>query len=451
MSDISSAISLIMDHRPDYEKAEAYYDGKESEVFLHQRWYRLLKSNGVDFKFNFTRTVVDSVLNRLEIANIMGTSESGTNVIKQTWEQNDMLLDQDEIHRKALTYGDCYVIVWPDETGTVTINYNSPLNTVIIYDEENPRIKKYAAKVWQMTETNGSKSMRLNLYYPDRIEKYESVAGDLDVLNQQTIFTLIETVENPWNEIPVFHFRTQKQYGRPEHFDGYGPQDAVNKLIATHMYTVDYQGAPQRYALGFGGNGDEYEDFNEDSVKRDNLGSLQNGPGQLWFLKGVDKVGQFDPADHKAFTEPTREYVRAMASLTNTPLHYFERTGNVPSGEALRTAEAPLMKKVHDRQQSFGSAWRDLFRFVLRIEGIIEDVEVKWKHVESIDSLDQWEVGIKKKLVGLPVEQILLEMGYDEEIARQLASEANTDLDISQNNNTSNLIRQENAEQAEQR
>jgi hypothetical protein len=30
----------------------------------------------------------------------------------------------------------------------------------------------------------------------------------------------------------------------PEHFGAYGPQNAITKLQATHMGTVDYQGAP---------------------------------------------------------------------------------------------------------------------------------------------------------------------------------------------------------------
>lgn len=449
MADINNALALLVDRTPHYERAEAYYDGTEQEKFLNKRWNRILRSEGIDFKFNFTRTVVDTVLNRLEIANIQSMTESANAVIKQTWEQNDLLLDQNEIHKKALVYGDCYAIVWPDMNGNTAIDYNSPESTVIIYDEENPRVKKFAVKVWESTSPLGLKTIKLNAYYPDRIEKYETVGSvEMVALSSSTNFTLVEVVENPWGVVPVFHFRTEKTYGRPEHIDAYGPQDAINKLIATHMYTVDYQGAPQRYALSSGGNSAEYEDFQDDSSKRDNFGTLQNGPGQLWYLNGVNSVGQFPPADHKAFTEPAKEYVRAMASLTSTPLHYFEKTGNVPSGEALRTAEAPLMKKVADRQQSFGSAWRDLFRFVLQIEGITEDVDVRWKHVESIDSLDQWEVAIKKKLVGMPIEQILLEIGYDEELAKQIAEIAVTSPNLAQNNNTTNLIRQENAEQA---
>jgi SPP1 family phage portal protein len=440
MSDIKTALDLIIERREDYKKAEAYYEGNEDEIFASRRWHRIFKHDKVDFKFNFVRTVVDSVLNRLELASVTATTPEATQMLNQMIEQEDFEIDANEIHKKALVYGDCYAIVWPDEDGQVMINYNSPLTTAVIYDPENPRKKSFAAKLWQSYDADGRKIIKLNLYYRDRIEKYE-VMGDLDSLGTAPTFIPMETVTNPWGEVPVFHFRTQKQYGRPEHTDAIGPQDAINKLISTHMYTVDYQGAPQRYALSSGGNDAEFEDFENDAAARENIGALKNGPGELWYLKGVNSVGQFAPADPATFTNPVKEFVRAMASITSTPLHYFEKSGNIPSGEALRTAEGPLMKKVEDRQISFGSAWRDLFRFMLRIEGINSDVEIKWQQVETMDSLDAWEVAVKKRLVGVNLEQVLVEMGYDLEIAQNIAQNADVAA-LSQNMNTTNILRE---------
>jgi hypothetical protein len=439
MSDIKRAIDMIVDRRNHYEIAENYYEGLQPEVFTHDSWLKMFRIDNKHFRFNFAKTVVDAVSNRLEIANILGVTEEATAEINRIWEKNDLKLDANEIHRNSLMYGDSYGIVWTDANGEVTIDYNSPMTTVIIYDDENPRVKSFAAKMWETLDLEGKKVTKLNLYYTDRIEKYAMFGEVMNVISA-TGFLPYEVVENPWGEIPVFHFRTTKQYGRPEHLDAYGPQDAINKMMATHMVTVDYQGAPQRYALGGSGNSSEFEDFDETATDAENLGRLKNGPGELWYLKGIDKVGEFAPADHKVFTEPVREFVRSMASITSTPLHYFEKTGNVPSGEALRTAEAPLMKKVEDRQVAFGNAWRDMFRFVLAIEGINSDVEVKWHAVESMDSLDAWEVAVKKRVVGVSLEQVLVEMGYDAEIAAQIAAEEESLTKLSQNTNTNNVM-----------
>lgn len=441
-NDMKKALDLIRDKRNYYLTAEAYYEGTQSEIFTNPSWYRLLSVNGNDFRFNFSRTVVDSVLNRLEIANITAATESMNQKIKDVWQMNDLQIDADEIHRRALVYGDAYAVVWTDVNGNPTVDYNSPLTTIMIYDDENPRIKKFAAKLWQTEDPNDytKKIARLNMYYPDRIEKFQ-MSGEIENVVSVTGFTLIDVVENPWNYVPVFHFRTTKQYGRPEHADAYGPQDAINKLIVTHMNTVDYQGAPQRYALSGNGNGAEFEDFNEEGTEAENIGSLKNGPGELWYLRGVTKVGEFSPADHKVFTEPVKDFVRSMASLTNTPLHYFEKTGSVPSGESLRTAEAPLLKKVEDRQITFGSTWADMFRFILMMDDTTEpDIQIDWHAVESMDSLDAWEVAVKKRVVGVSLEQVLIEMGYDPEIANRIANEQESLATITQNTNTNNVL-----------
>ena len=418
MSDIKLAIDQMLAKKDGYNRAETYYEGVNPEVFLNQRWFRLFRNEGSDFRFNFSKTVVDSVLNRLEIAQVLASTPQAEEYIDTIWEQTDLKLDINEIHRNALVYGDCYAIVWPDAEGTLAIDYNSPLTTNIVYDPENPRMKKFASKIWQVEKT-----IKMNLYYKDRIEKYEAM-GELDTLNGGGNFILVDVIVNPWNEIPVFHFRTNKPFGRPEHADAFGPQDAINKLVSTHMYTVDYQGAPQRYALSNGGNSSEFEDFSEDDTSRENLGSLQNGPGQLWYLQGVSAVGQFPAADPDTFLKPISDFVGAMAAITSTPSHYFIKGSYIPSGQALRVAEAPLFKKVLNRQLAFGSAWRDLFKFMFKIEGIPSDVEVKWANPESIDSLDNWDIAVRKKSVGVSLRQILLELGYDPEIADAVVSEA---------------------------
>jgi hypothetical protein len=429
MKDIKLALDQIIDKRDRYMVAEAYYEGANDEVFTHQRWYRLFRSeqsrfSGVTpFRFNFSKTVVDAVHNRLEIHNVETTTPAGDEYINKIWDQTDLKLDINEIHRNALVYGDCYAIVWPDMDGNLAIDYNSPMTTTLVYDQENPRIKSFATKMWQVTDANDRKVIKINMYYKDRIEKYEGL-GEIDSLNGVPNLQLTETVVNPWNEIPVFHFRTNKPYGRPEHADAFGPQDAINKLISTHMMTVDYQGAPQRYALSNGGTSNEFDDFSEDDTARENIGALQNGPGQLWYLQGVSAVGQFPAADPSTFTDPVNEFVSDMAAITSTPVHYFSSTTYLPSGQALRVAEAPLFKKVLNRQLALGSTWRDLFKFMLKIEGIVADIDIDWKSPESIDSLDQWDIAVRKKSVGVPLEQILLELGYDPEIAKIIADEA---------------------------
>jgi hypothetical protein len=429
--DINVAMDTLGGRRHVYTNAESYYMGSHREVFANARWSYLFRENGT-YVMNFCKPVVDTVLDRLEISTVEATTKAASKALGEMWEENELQIDATEIHRRALVYGECYAIVWPDEDGDVTITYNSPMTTVMIYDDENPRIKRYAAKVWEQRDAFNAKTCYMNLYYPDRIEKYKRVgelsliAGTGDAAGWGAPY---EVVENPFGEIPVFHFRTHRPYGTPEHAAGIGAQDAINKLVNNHLLTVDYQGAPQRYALSSGGNNAELTDFDEGEAARENLEALKSGPGELWYLNGVTQVGQFNPANPSVFTQPILEYIKYMASLTQTPLHYFESVRTFSSGEAIRTAEAPLTKKVRDRQLSFGQTWRELFKFALLIEGFDVDVQIQWNPSESIDTADAWNIASVKRNLGVPLDIVLMEMGYDKEIAEQIAEAAQAEKD----------------------
>lgn len=416
MTILKEEVLAVTSRRAEYEEAGEYYEGNVPETFSSLALRRAFRQSGYDARLNFCRPVVDAVYNRLEIGAVVGTSDAANRVIGETWEFNELALDADEIHRRALVYGDCYVMVWPDEEGNLEISYNTPLTTALVYDPEAPKKKLYAVKMWEQED-----GTYLNVYEADRIIKYRT---DSKTVTEAVQWNVRSVVENPFGEVPVFHFRTERPFGRPEHRDAYDAQNYINKQFITSMLVTDYQGAPQRYALTKAGQAAESKDFAEGDTARENVGSLQNGPGKLWFLDGIEKVGEFKPADPNNFWAPIKDTVRSMASLTNTPLHYFEKTGNVPSGEALRVAEAPLIKKVQRRQASFGQAWRDLFKFVLRANGIDADVQVKWAQVESLDELERLDAALKERNVGLSISQVMRNLGYDEEVIARVLEEA---------------------------
>jgi hypothetical protein len=425
MTILKEQVAAVLDRRADYETAGAYYEGEVPEVFATAQLRNAYSRVGYRSRLNFCRPVVDAVFNRLEVAAVVGTTQAAQKVIDETWEFNELGLDADEIHRRALVYGDCYVMVWPDEEGNLEISYNTPLTTALVYDPESPRKKLYAVKMWEEADERGGYT-RLNVYYADRIVKYRAQGT---AVTDGVQWSHSETVENPFGEVPVFHFRTERPQGRPEHADAFDAQNYINKQFITSMWVSDYQGAPQRYALSKADTSGELRDFAEGDTTRENEGALQNGPGKLWDLVGYDAVGEFKPADPAVFWEPIKDTVRAMASLTNTPLHYFEKTGNVPSGEALRVAEAPLIKKVGRRKEAFGSAWRQVFQFVLKAYGINADVQIKWQDVESLDELERLDAALKKRNVGLSVAQVMREAGYDEEVITRTLEEAKTERD----------------------
>jgi hypothetical protein len=235
-------------------------------------------------------------------------------------------------------------------------------------------------------------------------------------------------MDHDWGEIPVFHYRTDRPYGVPEHFGAYGPQNAITKLQATHMGTVDYQGFPQRYALTETANTDTSDldagdfddaDFPEDAnatgVK--DMGddsSLKSGPGEMWLLRGYKAVGEFNAANPSVFLDPITFNVRAMAQITTTPVRMFEhQVTNARSGESYKAEDEPFTRKVGNRQISFGATHREAFTFALKRLGVDNpSVTVRWTPAATVDDQTGWLTVGEKIKNGVPRRQALMEAGY---------------------------------------
>ena len=216
----------------------------------------------------------------------------------------------------------------------------------------------------------------------------------------------------------------------PEHVNAYGPQDAIHKLVVSHMASVDYNAFPQRYAI----LNDAYDtseaamgDEGEFSFSIDTGATLDQGmdpksqltadPASVWFMKGIDSYGQFPVGDPTAFLNPFTQYVHAMAVITQTPMHFLDPIVSNVSGESLRVIEAPFAKKVRNRQLSFGATWRDVFRFVLKLKGQPRpaDVQVHWVPAATVNDLNTLQGQAIKDQLGVPPRQLLEEQGYTPE------------------------------------
>ena len=438
-ADLMYGIDQLAAARPDYDQAQTYYDGKVPEVFVNARLRRALEANNIDFDLNFAKTPVNAVTNRLKIASITSPDEATNTLISKIWQDNQLNLEMKNLFRRAGEYGDAYLMVIPvemesdgdgDRTVRVEMYYNSPQTVRVIYAEDNPRRKAYTIKKW----CDGP-YLRAELYYDDRIERWttgKNSNGDqpndwihwpADGEDPESWLT-----EHDWNEQPVFHFRTDRPYGVPEHYGAYGPQNAITKLQATHMGTVDYQGAPQRYALTETSTTDtsdlEPGDFEDGDWPEDDRGtgprdsgddsSLKAGPGEMWLLRGYKAVGQFDAANPDVFLNPINFNVRAMAQITETPLRMFDpQSSSQRSGVSFQEEDSPFISKIQDRQTGYGAEVHAAFVFALRRLGIEDPVvNVDWVPARSVTDAQGWQTVKAKIEAGVPRRQALMEAGY---------------------------------------
>ncbi|MEU0467307.1 phage portal protein [Amycolatopsis sp. NPDC006131] len=442
MSDLGDALKSMQDATPAYAKAKAYAHGPISEVFASPRLKRILKNKQVSFTDVLGDVVISAVADKLEITSITTDNDKATEALEAQDERNKMPLVRPHVMRKALEYGDAYMMVWPaadangEATGDFDVTYHSPRTMRVLYDPENPMKPRLAIQRWAK-----DKRVRVNLYYPPetedgpaRIERYVSkqdggrATSDKDFEPYEAEGEAAE--EEHEFGFPVFHFTTTLpgEYGVPEHFKFYPTQDKLNKLTIAHMAGVDYTATPLRYAL-MEPDGDTSEaaamdedDFavSEDGKRtefKDGQGksTFSAEPGSLWYQKGVKGFGQFDPADPKYLTDPQQFYLNRGAYNTSTPLYLFPNGGDFPSGKALRTANAPLDKKTNARKMSFDATWDALYTHLLKLLGFPDvTLTITWAPIQTVDEDEKVALAQQKQAAGVPAEQTLKDdLGYD--------------------------------------
>jgi len=118
---------------------------------------------------------------------------------------------------------------------------------------------------------------------------------------------------------------------------------------------------------------------------------------------------------------------KLISRVSRVPIHYLQMSGDFPSGRALRTAEAPFVAKIEDRQTSYGNIWEDCMHLALRMAGVANPglLTTVWKAAAPLSREDAWDLALLQNTVGLPLEQILREIGYDEEEIDAITAIAN--------------------------
>jgi hypothetical protein len=458
-ADLADALTELGDAQPEYEKAERYYGGTESEKFLSPitRW--LFKGSTNDFQVNLASAAVTAVTERLEIGSLTaapappseeeaedteageegpnaddgGREGEATRVLNEVfWHHNELDIEAPEIHEKGVAQGDAYLFVWPQmEDGRVVgldAFYNSPQSVRILYESENPRKKRLVIKQWS-EGTGKDERIRVNLYYPgtpghmrklisakrkkgNKASEFEPYVDEHTDADGVIVF--------PWvfEGLPFFHFRTSRPYGRPEHRPAYGSQDMLTKLIRNMMSTSDFAAFPQRYGLvDPTATTDDGDDLGDEDVSPEQANSqVIAGSGRMWLLRFLKSVGQFESADVDQFLKPIGLVQDFMGATTRTPISHFRLTqGGVStraSGESQRQDKEPLLAKINARQRSFAATWREAGQFALKLLDIDAIVTVRWMPSQVVAGKEGWEAVRAQQEAGVPVRQTLLEAGY---------------------------------------
>lgn len=507
-TDIELVLSQVSEALEGYEHAEEYDSINIWERFTLSREGRTLRQADIEFNPNLCSPVIDAVNDRLLITSVVASagaaadsaaSDTATNKLNQLIHENELDTRYRSWNRKTLRDGDGYLIVWPDQpiapnaqpelTGNIdvedvatplgiNITYGDPRFCRMFYDPDNPRRKLFFAQMWEQAGDDQKKRIRVNLFYPDRVEKWigtpgskqkkaadfqpfidpdqdgdNDYAGSGDDPDADPAPAASWPMPNPYGEVPVFHLRTDVDYGKPEHRNAWAEQDGLSQTVEILMVTLQFAGYPQRWAM------QEADSLGNQSVREDpfaehspadwdhdyaeealstttvNAGAISNetgseweaNPGSMQLFKNFKAVGQFQVTNPDVLLEPLKQFANLISTATSTPLWKFAGLGtSMPSGEALKISEMPLVQKCRDRQVLLAGAWQAAYEFALKILGITAVVTVSWANPATNDLQEVWALVEQKVQLGVPRDVAFMQAGVPEAQAQEWATTYST-------------------------
>ena len=450
INDLSQGLKIITERTPEYVKGRDYYEGKAKEIASNKLIASILNASAEAHPVTLANIPVDALFDKVELSSItVPKDERAAKLLEAILDENDLEDEADDWHHKAGYFGDYYAIVDPVEEDTngnatkVKAIGSSPLTTVMVYSRKDDRTPLFGVKRWQ----GKGKRWYANVFYDDLTVSL-ATAENVSTLNDdgRQFFPLLDDNDTEGSErVPhkggkplLVHYPVDgKPYGTPVHRKAWGPQDAITKISATNLATVDGQGFPTRWALLdplAEVDDDIDDDFGTDGLPEaapaiptsDGLTTPTKGvsrvrsmPGAIQYLAGIKQVGEFSAATSKNFLENIEFYIRLMAVSCGVPLFEFDLNGEQPSGEARRRASGRINKHARKVKRALGQSHKTLAETILGTLGIDAVAEVTFLPTETETDKEGLELVAAKIKTGVPVTVALLEAGYTTEVVEE--------------------------------
>jgi len=226
-------------------------------------------------------------------------------------------------------------------------------------------------------------------------------------------------------------------------------QKALNKSFIDLIAAGDMSGLGILFAAGWIPTSDGMPiTTNSDGDVTSANEPLSLEPGAMFYTTNPDGSLTRVPGDDlDKLIRLVDRHTMAIAQASRTPITNFQLFGQIPAANTQQQMETGLLAKAESRQRDYGNAWEDLVYLALRVAlgapvfsagqvvgyGLPEYAEYAltdgerlaaiWAEAETRNEKDHLETLKIKQELGVPDEQIYLEMGYDSRQAQRFAQE----------------------------
>lgn len=433
--------------------ARAYHDGNQP-VALTDRQKKFLALNGDDkYCLNVCRLVVTTLCDELSVIGFDTNEQPNAEGKKplaewlsSVWKANKMDALQSEAHEWTVRDGQGFIILgwnkekkiptialheawtsedvsaWESSDSGVTADMvteasGTGTGVYVKYKNNDPmQSVEFAVQYFYSEEIDDKGDIvqihRRTIYYPDRIER--EYVGDAGKWTEYEPVEMWRSNDDSPIGVPVIPFNNKDM--RPEAWDAFPQQDAINKTDSDIQAAMDFYGFPTMWLFGM------YPTTDGKPVAADNSNVLYMQPGQINGNSQLDpskvSVTKMEASDPTALMNALKDRMMFVAQITGTPVTKFTSTAQVASAETLKEQKDTLKQRAKNRQVAFGDAWEQVMSMARRLNNVFGtgdefdealSISTIWRNVESIEDLQQ------EMMLGVPTETLWGRLGYSAE------------------------------------
>ena len=400
------------------KKYSKYYEGKQPLRYMAPQLEQELGPRIAQLVLNWPRLGVDAYESRLDVEGFRVAGEvEGSEDLWEIWRANDLDEISQQAHLEALITGRSFVIVGPGEDPKIPlISVEHPSQVAVMRDPGTRRVTA-AIKSW----VDDGDVQNVTLYQPDVTRYYRKPKNEFELQRQ---------VDHGWGMVPVVPVVNRPRMlcpdGVSELADVVSIADAANKMATDMMVSAEFHAMPRRAWFGM-----SEEDFADEHGNPISVWSRI--AGREWATEHTqDEAGvvQFAEADLRNFHESIKLLAQLASQVLALPPHYMGfATTNPPSADAIRSAEAQLVKRCERKQTIFGGAWERVMQIAARIAGVEDGrdlrlLETVWRNPATPTVAQKADAAVKLYTAGIStLEQTREDVGYTPAQRQNMADE----------------------------
>lgn len=395
----------LREDQADIERWSTWYDGRQTvrsaSKTCSAEYQRLLREAGT----NWAALVVDAASDRLAVQGFRFGDD--TESAWAVWQRSNMDGSSSQAFLAALIGGRAPLTVTVGADGLSRITVEDPREVILELGPNGERVA--ALKMFR----DAQRFRVVELMVPGRLFRWRSKEPDADTWGDSLWSTsmvgfgdLVEQVGT--DGVPVFELRANGRVGgsswRSELAGREGQLRRIDKLTIDLMVTAEFGAFRQKWATGM-------------ELPDDGTPPFKAGVDRLFVGESHEtRFGEFGQTDLGGYLRAREAEVTQLAAITKTPPHYLLSGMTNLSADAIRAAEASLVKRVERHQQAFSEPLEEATRFALKLDGRpaadVLDAETIWRKAETRTSAELADaLGKLVASIGMPEEAAWSEWG----------------------------------------